>query len=156
MPAEYRIKVSYNTGDSERSNDTEDYLELTWTNLEIAKENLQRIKEHYTMYNSINEYNPKLKAEQLFKNNLNKEWFVNKPKLYCISSNNAIDEKDKKKVGEGNWEYRPDHYYAEYCLKLKTDKGTDMQINAFWCGHFEHLHSAEIEVNNDDMKITFN
>jgi hypothetical protein len=48
----------------------------------------------------------------------------NKNILFCISSNNAIDEKDNKKVGEGNWEYRPDDYYAGHCLKLKADNGS--------------------------------
>lgn len=41
----YRIKISYSTGNSFGSEDTWDYLELTWKNLDVAKENLQRIKE---------------------------------------------------------------------------------------------------------------
>jgi hypothetical protein len=47
----------------------------------------------------------------------------NKTKLFCISSNNAIDENDKKKVGEGNWEYRLDDYYVEHCLGLIATNG---------------------------------
>ena len=153
--AEYRIKISYATGNSFGSEDTTDYLELTWQNIDIAKENLLRIKEHYEMHRNIEGYGSKLTKEQWFAKNKDKEWFVNKPKLFCISSNNAIDEKDKKKVGEGNWEYRPDDYYAGHCLNLKADNGNSMQISAFWCGYFETLYGAEIEVNNDDMKISF-
>lgn len=33
----YKIKISYRTGDSFNSFDTEDTIELTWKNLEIAK-----------------------------------------------------------------------------------------------------------------------
>jgi len=153
---EYRIKISYSTGDSFGSEDTTSYLELTWQNIEIAKENMIRIKEHYEMYRSINRYNKPLTQDELFCNNMKKEWFVNKPKLFCISSGSAIDEKDKKKVGSGNWEYRPDDYSAKYCLILKADNGNRMQMTAFWCGYFETLYSAEIEINNDNMmKISF-
>ena len=151
---EYKIKIYYSTGDSNSSNDETSYLDLTWVNLDIAKENLRRIKEHYLQYQELRSWNHKDRL-QIFNENKHKNWFVNIPKLFCISSNCAIDEKDKKKVGDGNWEYRPDQHFAEYCLKLKTDKGSTMQISAFWCGHFESLHSAEIELNNDDMKIEF-
>ena len=52
----YRIKISYSTGNSFGSDDTWDYLELTWKDLDIAKENLQRIKEHYTLYEGVDGY----------------------------------------------------------------------------------------------------
>lgn len=155
---EYRIKIYYETGDSFHNEEVEAYLELTWKNLDIAKENLQRIKEHYEMYQDINSryYRAtKMSKEEWFEKNKDKEWFVNKPRLFCISSNQAIDEKNKCKVGEGNWEYRPDEYYAENCLKLKADNGNVMQMSAFWCGYFETLFSAEIEIDNSDMKINF-
>jgi hypothetical protein len=152
---EYRIKISYATGNSFDSEDTTKYLELTWQNIDIAKENLLRIKEHYEMHRNIEGYGSKLTKEQWFAKNKDKEWFVNKPKLFCISSNNAINEKDKNKVGEGDWEYRPDDYYADHCLNLKADNGNSMQISAFWCGGFETLYGAKIELNNDDMKISF-
>jgi len=154
---EYRIKISYRTGDSFHNEDTERTLELTWNNLDIAKENLQRIKEHYEMYKGCNNHYSKPTREQWYEQNKNKVWFVNKPKLYCISSDCAIDdnEKTKKAVGKGNWEYRPDSYFAEQCLYLKADNGNEMQLSAFWCGYFESLYGAEIELNNSDMKISF-
>lgn len=149
---EYKIKLYYSTGNSCMSEDVSDYLELTWKNLNIAKENLQRIKEHYAMHRELHGYNS---GDKIFEKNKNKEWFVNSPKLYCISSNNAISEKDKKKVGENNWEYRPDTYFAEHCINLKTDFGENMQIGAYWTGHFESLKTAEIEIDNTEMKIEF-
>lgn len=46
----YRIHVRYETGDSFRHYNAEMDIELTWDNLDIAKENLQRIKKHYEWY----------------------------------------------------------------------------------------------------------
>lgn len=42
----FNIKVEYETGDSFHTEDTETILE-SWNSLDIAKENLVRIKEHY-------------------------------------------------------------------------------------------------------------
>lgn len=141
----YIIKVSYSTGDSFGSDDTYTNIELTWKDLSIAKENLQRIKEHYVLHNlsrskfNINDYK-------------DKPWFVYEPKLFSISMNRAIDESQKK---EGDYEYRADEYYYQHCLKLKADNGNEMQISAFWCGYFEQLHQIEIELDKSDMIITF-
>ncbi len=144
------------TGNSFGSEDAIDHLELTWTDLDIAKENLLRISEHYQMYRDINAYGYRvLTKDGVFAANENKDWFVNKPQLYCISTQSAIAEGDKAKVGDGNWGYRPDYQMAVYCLKLKADNGKPVQISAFWCGHFERLYEAEIELNNNDWKITF-
>lgn len=46
----YRIKVSYRTGNSFGSEDTYDILEMSWKDLEVAKDNLKRIEEHYRYY----------------------------------------------------------------------------------------------------------
>ena len=152
---EYKIIINYETGDSFHNETCDNYLELTWTNLNVAKENLQRIKEHYEQHKQLHEYAQKLTADQIFLQNKNKDWFVYEPKLFCISSGNAIDEKSKKRVGDKNWEYRADSYYAEHCIKLKTDNDDTWQISAFWCGYFETLNSAEIETDDSDMKIEF-
>jgi hypothetical protein len=42
----YQIKISYRTGNSFGSHDEERTLEHTWKNKDIARENLDRIKEH--------------------------------------------------------------------------------------------------------------
>jgi hypothetical protein len=149
----YKIKIEYSTGNSLETYDSTDYLEFTFNDINNAKENLNRIKEHYEMYKSI-EYDSKTNKYELFNKNKNKEWFVNVPKLFCISKNVAISESDKKKLN-GDWEERPDDYYAQYCLNFKMDNGNNVRINAFWCGYFETLYSAEIEIDNSDMKIKF-
>lgn len=46
----YRIKVDYSTGDSFHTEDTSDLVEMDWNDLDIAKENLKRIEEHYKWY----------------------------------------------------------------------------------------------------------
>lgn len=52
----YKIKVYYETGDSESSSNISDIVEIDWNDLDIAKENLKRIKEHYLWYKEINRY----------------------------------------------------------------------------------------------------
>jgi hypothetical protein len=156
MEGKYRIKLSYRTGNSFNSEDTTGYLDLTWNDLNIAKENLIRIKEHYEMYQASNSYNPKLNIRNLLEKNKDKEWFVYKRLLYSISANRAIEERHKNKVAKGDWEYRPDTYYAFQCINLKADNGNTMQISAFWCGYFERLYEAEIEAIDPDIKIVFN
>lgn len=151
----YSIKISYATGNSFGSSDEVDFLELTWKNLDIAKENLRAIKEHYDMYQLVDGYSTaRSNRRQNIENNKDKEWFVNKPKLFCTSQNRAIDENQKDKF-PNDWEYRIDDHYAVYCLKLKADNGNLMQISAFWCGYFESLHEAEIIPIESDMKISF-
>lgn len=46
----YQIRLNYTTGDSFRSHEEESTLEYEWKDLEIAKENLQRIKKHYKWF----------------------------------------------------------------------------------------------------------
>lgn len=122
----YKIKYNYETSDSVTpAHDYIGYLEATWTNLDVAKENLQRIKEHYEYYRQINDYYPRMSLKEIesFKKECaKKDWFVKR------------------------W---------ESCLKLKADNGIDFQISAPWCGYFERLNEAEIEADKSDMKISF-
>lgn len=150
----YSIKISYATGNSFGSSNEDELLDLTWKNLDIAKENLLAIKEHYDMYQLVDGYSTRAKKEQHIKDNKDKAWFVNNPKLFCTSQNRAIDENQKNKF-PNDWEYKIDEHYAVYCLKLKADNGNMMQISAFWCGYFETLYEAEIVATESDMKISF-
>lgn len=128
MP-EYKIKISYGTGDSFENREEESYLELTWKNLDVAKENLVRIKEHYEMYKGYNAHHSKKLPDIWLRDSRYKEWYVDKG---------------------------PDRvHYATQCIYLKTDDGNNMQMSCFWCGYFESLISAEIELDNSDMKISF-
>ena len=53
----YKIKYSYRTGDSFHSEDREDILdEIEWSELENAEAALERIREHYEWYESLNGY----------------------------------------------------------------------------------------------------
>jgi len=129
----YKIKISYKTGDSFNDYEREDNLELDWDDLSIAKANLQRINEHYQQYKSLNGYSTKSKSrEQIFKDNRKKDWFVG------FERNGRTDD-----------------YMAEHCIILKTDGDADLQLSCFWCGYFESLRSAEIIIDNSDMKIEF-
>lgn len=92
----------------------------------------------------------------MYEENRKKDWFVYKPRLVSKLNGCAIDEKEKNKIGEENCEYIPNDYFAQECIILKTDDGKNYQLSAFWCGYFEHLYSAEIEMDNSDMKILFN
>lgn len=151
----YKIKISYSTGNSFNSYTTEDYLDLTWNDLNIAKKNLINIKEHYDMYQLIEGYSTRSNKKKYLSENSNKDWFVNRNKLFCISQNRAIDERQKSLYNDDDWEYRIDEDFATNCLKLITDDGNFMQMSVFWCGYFEQLHEAEIVISDDYMKITF-
>ena len=125
----YKIKISYTTGYSFHNRNAEDYIDLTWEDLFVAKMNLQFIKEHYQQYKKFNSYSSRVDNEELYDFNKDKTWFV---------------KSDKDKI-----------FYAGHCIKLKTDDGKDFQMSCFWCDYFEGLISAEIEIDNSDLKIEF-
>jgi len=52
----YKIKYVYDTGDSFSNWTEEGVLEFEWANLDMAKECLQRIKEHYRWYKSFEDH----------------------------------------------------------------------------------------------------
>jgi hypothetical protein len=127
MIGKYKIKYNYDTGDTFHTDEgCEDFLELTWDILDVAKQNLVRIREHYEQYRKLNSlsYSGKGKTyKDITGENQSKDWFVK------------------------------DGY--EHCLKLYGDNGEVFQICAPWCGYFERLNWCEIEVDNSDMKINF-
>ncbi|CAG7581470.1 MAG: hypothetical protein SLAVMIC_00858 [uncultured marine phage] len=130
----HKIEIKYQTGDSFNSEDTSDILELEWDDLDIAKENLKAIQEHYrNSYEPLNNrrWNDKRSVEEIIGGNKDKWWFV------------------EKKLNNGNL----DPYYAGNCIKLKTDNGDLMQISCYWCGYFETLYGAEIISVDNDMKF---
>lgn len=123
----YTIKITYTTGNSFRSEETYDYLDLTWETLEVAKRNLKYIKEHWEMYSALNSYRMGSPTkEEIFEQCSDKVWFVN----------------------------NGDAYYSEYCMKLEVDNGNFMQQRNFWCGYFEDLICAKIEIDESDMIFT--
>lgn len=131
----YQIRYYYQTGDSFKSQDAESRLEMSWEKLDVAKQNLQRIKEHYEMVNAINaaEWEIRMgrgKQEDITVQYENKDWFVS----------------------------HEDYTMRENCIILYSDNGKPWQFWCPWCGYFERLHYAEIipvETENNDMKINF-
>lgn len=137
----HQIKIFYTTGDSFHSEDTSNILELDWDNLDVAKENLKRIKEHYICYKVDTDYGGKngwfyksLSPEEklMYDKRTEQSW-------YCTYNGYGSNSKDG----------------YHYSVKLKTDNGNDFQISSFWIGYFEHLNSAEIISKDNDMKISF-
>ena len=59
----YYIEFDYTTGDSFHSEDREGIAlnEFEWENLEIVKENLQRIVEHYNWLKNLNSWSKKIR-----------------------------------------------------------------------------------------------
>lgn len=155
----YKIKIEYTTGNSFGSEDASDELDLTFENLEVAKDNLRRIKEHYNQYRDCNDYYKKGKKEDIFKSNENKDWFCKsmKPAVKSGNSYMAIDKSSISRYEDKGVEvfYVYDQYQAENCIILKTDNGNNYQMSAFWTGHFETLQAAEIIPDTSDMKIEF-
>lgn len=164
----FKIKVNYSKGNSFHNEDTSDYIELSWDNLDIVKENLQYIKEHYEMYRKIeHSYHHYYENFKILEEYSKKDWFVGeKNKLYVdFSEDGKADKRDwsivdntpktKKKVKPYPKEHRYDLDISQYCMKLKTDNGNFMQQRNFWCGYFEHLQSIEIVSNTEEFKIEF-
>lgn len=124
----WQIKYQYETGDSYGSEDREAVLEMEWENLDIAKENLQRIREHYEVYS----------------NKRFPDWRLTKKQL-----------EDKQKEAKTKPWFVKEY---DFCLMLKADNGNECQISAPWCGYFERLYGADIitkEPANNDMSISF-
>lgn len=72
---QYQIRYCYDTGDSNSSQQNcSDTLPNTWCKLDIAVENLNRIKEHYQFYLSENNYH--FNNEKLDFNPKEKDWYV--------------------------------------------------------------------------------
>lgn len=161
----YKIKYIYDTGNSfETEHDVEGVLELTWNNLQVAEKNLERIEEHYKMYQEIEDsrWNKKTNQEILEAHQDN-DWFVKKLRWVAYKKRTpdnwfAIDETDVEKIKK-NPEYSVkqhiDEIEAKNCLILYTDEGKKFQLWAPWCGHFETLHHVEIIEDRPTRKKSF-
>ena len=130
----YRIQYNYDTGDSFKNEpDNLGTLEMVWENLDVAKKNLQWIKEHYSQYKELNSYSylKEKSKQEILESNKGKDWFV--------------------KGSNSNY------YDSENCIILYSDDGKPWQFWAPWCGYFESLNYAEIIIpeEENDMKISF-
>jgi hypothetical protein len=129
----YKIHYEYQTGDSFGHHDENGDIEVKWDNLDIAKENLQRIKEHYQYYCELHGSRPYETPNQ---------W---------------------GKTIEGiKTKYRHKPWFVEQydlCLMLKSDEGKEFQYYTSWCGYFEELYGVKIQLNDpsdeDGMSFSF-
>ena len=114
----YTIRVEYKTGDS--FSDGDESIDLDeWENLDIAKENLQRIKEHYEYYRFKNDPWAGDKIEEKWKNK-------NLPDFIVLQMNGNI-----------------------ISIKIKMDNGKEYTLYPQWCGYFETLYGASIVIKED-------
>ncbi len=154
----YEIIIHYATGNSFGSQDTEDALSCEWNKLDVAKENLVRIKEHHDLFQKLDKFLiSKEEKTSLIEESKNKPWFRLEEKPYRISGDYRIEMSETKKY-EGDWEMRPDMMTAELSVILKTDEGKDFVQSCFWQGYFERLYSADIQhktKEDDGMRIDF-
>jgi hypothetical protein len=130
----YLIKAEYRTGDSFKSYDTSEIME-GWDNLDIAKENLERIKIHYKYY-EYKTSNHRLLYSSKSEKKKWEEFEANLPSFIIISKD----------------------YLGYPLLKLLTDDRSEYQLFPPWCGYFETLYGAEIILNNkreDDTGMSF-
>jgi hypothetical protein len=125
----YKIKINYSTGNSFGLNNTSDILELDFEDLNVAKANLLRIKEHYELYKFIDSYTnrKKLSEEDFIKECSAKDWFV-------------------------KGKYDSEMFYN---IKLYTDTRKVFQLSCFWIGFFEKLHFIEIILDSDVLCYEF-
>ena len=132
----YKIKLWYTTGDSYSTHKTSEVLELTWSNLDIAKENLRRIKEHYICYNVDSSYGG-----------------VNSSYYKCLSPEDKLiyDTRTTKEW----YTVDKDLKHFTYMISLKADNGNPWVIHTFWIGYFETLNKGMIISEDRDTYFEF-
>lgn len=117
----YKIKAKYETGDSFSNSVEESTLELTWTNLDVAKENLKRIKEHYTYYSKIeNSYHSK-KEDELIRQEMKKQRWYADNYIGCLK---LITDEGKELQFSAFW---TGYFEKLIWAKIEPEEDTDMQ-----------------------------
>lgn len=139
----YTFEIDYTDGDSFHSERTTRELEYRW-NLDVAKENLKRMKEHYKAYSSRNGYVScmmKKMEDELLAEIKDKSWFVAKA-MYGYGN------------GTGDWENH---------IMSKENDGTEKEYSTYtWTDYFAILHGARIvfvkenidDEDGDDMSFS--
>jgi len=118
----YKIKYSYCTGDSFHSEDREDILEFEWDDLDIAKESLKRINEHYKWYSFKENYYGRDKEE------------VFKPEWHNIKSEHVSSDHYLMNIRMDNgnevqfWPPWCGYFEHLYWAEITIEGDTDMKI----------------------------
>lgn len=160
----YRIKYNYDTGDSfQRFYGQEGHLELGWNSLNMAKENLKRIQEHYKMYQELENRWSRIKTNQeILSDYKEKDWFVKEVKpaiLFNDGTYRCVDQitlsSVKKEIEDKGLMSGViiDETMAQNCIILYTDDNKPFQFWAPWCGYFESLNFCEIETTENEMRF---
>lgn len=126
----YIILIDYKTGNSYNTEDKYgiEFDSFCWENLDIAKENLQRIKEHYKYYTDLEEYIHRGHIYKNLKEPIPPKWWIKNSTSYNKGS-------------------------EHHNLNLKLDNGKEVQFNPFWIGYFETLYGAEIKTKDKDLQF---
>lgn len=126
----YSIRIEYTTGNSEHSERATEEVGMNWQNIDQAKKALQHIKGHYEAY------------QEFYRN--------------CRFQTSSIQEEP--------WYHGPidDSFPDSWqgTIVVEKDDGSQFAIDAFWVGHFESLHVAEVcmaisDTESNDMRIFF-
>lgn len=125
----YVIQYDYRTGNSFGLQDIYNELleEFSWENLEIVKENLKRIEEHYRWYREVEENGSQ------YKKRFNPE--PKPPKWWdCEATSTCVHN----------------------LINIKLDSKREKQFWPPWCGYFERLYAARIGLIGikNEMEIT--
>jgi len=111
----YQIKYSYETGNSFGREDREEILEYEWEDIDVAKEALRRIKEHYKWYESI------------------AKWYVDdeipKPKWHNISTRGISKDTEHNLINvpaDNGKEYQ---FWPPWCGYFETLYGAEIVVS---------------------------
>lgn len=118
----YQIEISYSTGDSYSTEDRERRIDFVWSDLEVAKENLRRIEEHYKMYQETGR-NYHMPFKEIKRKYGKEDWFVD------ITTIKGPTDPE---------------FIVNHSINLVKDDGEDFRYSVFWTGYFEHLYGASI------------
>lgn len=133
----YSINIDYNTGNSFGTERRFQEVGMNWQNIDQAKKALVCIQEHYAAYKEATGYRRYDTPPFDLGTIAGKSWY-----------HGPIDGHD--------W---PDAW--QHQVVIEKDDGEKFSIAAFWVGHFETLHMAEVciaaesEKESDDMRIFF-
>lgn len=111
----YRIKYVYDTGDSYHTEyNRVGYLEITWCDLDTAKDNLRKIKEHYQYYLDIEKASSFKEIKTIKKIASQRDWFVKKYEAcFCLTT-------DKGSVVQ---------IYAPWCGYFEKLNEVEIEVN---------------------------
>lgn len=115
----FKIKIDYTTGNSFGSEDATEYLDGTWSDMNIIEENLDRIEEHYNFPAKLTNWkSTQAEKDAIRTEATTKSWYVKNE--YDNNFDNSI--------------------------KLKLDNGKEYICSAFWMGYFESLREVSAEL----------